>query len=526
MQLEFRILGPLEVLDQGQRIHLGGPRQRAVLAILLLNADRVVSIDRLADELYGGEPPATAVAQVQRQVSDLRKLLGPAIETRAPGYLVRTGPEALDLRRFERLAEEGSSALAHGEHERAAGRLREALALWHGPPLADLAYEPFAAAPIARLEEMRLAGVEQRVEAELALGEHRRLVAELETLVDQQPTHERFRAQLITALYRSGRQEDALAAYRSLRAALVDAFGIEPTPALARLEQAVLDHDPALDAPTREAPATPIEGGVLASARSASGLEAAAGLAAPLAGAARELLLIQVLSAESELAAATARLARLRSSLAPGARAAAFVSRAWGGDLALLAANYDVDLVVVEAPADVLRDGPLSPELATLLEHSAADVALLTGRTGRGGHDVLVGFGGSAHDWAAVELGTWLAASTGKPLKLLALRRTGAEPAEATRLLAAASIAIQRTAGIDAEPLLVDPGPEALIAAARGSHALVLGLSPAWRHRGLGTVRRALVAGADSPLLLVHRGPRPGGLAPSAFKTRFTWSLG
>ena len=360
--------------------------------------------------------PRPRVAQVQRQVSDLRKLLGPAIETRAPGYLVRTGPEALDLRRFERLAEEASSALTHGAHERAAGLLREALALWRGPPLADLAYEPFAAAPIARLEEMRLAGVEQRVEAELALGEHRRVVAELEALVDQQPTHERFRAQLITALYRSGRQEDALAAYRSLRAALVDAFGIEPTPALARLEQAVLNQDPALDAPTREVPATRSEGGVLASSRSASGLEAAAGLAAPLAGAARELLLIQVLSAESELAAATARLARLRSSLAPGARAAAFVSRAWGGDLARLATSYDVDLVVVEAPAEVLRDEPLSHELATLLERSAGRCRAVDRRTGRWRPRRPRGLRGSEHDWAAVELGAWLAASTGKPL--------------------------------------------------------------------------------------------------------------
>ena len=122
MPLEFRILGPLEVVDpSGAPVRLGGPRQRAVLAILLLNANRVVSIDRLADDLYGGEPPATAVTQVQRQVSDLRKLLGPAIETRPPGYVVRAGQETLDLYRFERLAEDAGSALAHGAPERAAG---------------------------------------------------------------------------------------------------------------------------------------------------------------------------------------------------------------------------------------------------------------------------------------------------------------------------------------------------------------------------------------------------------------------
>ena len=521
--LEFRILGPLEVLDSGASVRLGGPRPRAVLAILLLSANRVVSIDRLADQLYGGEPPATAVTQVQRQISDLRKVLGPAIETRPPGYLVRAGQETLDLSRFERLAEEAASALAHGGRERAAGHLREALALWRGPPLADLAYESFAAAPIARLDELRLTCLEQRIEVELGLGEHRRLVAELEALVDDHPTHERFRAQLIVALYRSGRQEDALATYRSLRRELVEAFGIEPTPELVRLEQAVLKHDPLLAAPAAGAPLAARRGGVLVAARTPAALEALAALAAPLAGAPRELLLIGVLDAEPELAAATARLARLRSSLPAGTRAAAFVSGAWGADVARLAGGYDVELVVADA-----ADEPLSPPVAALLEQSPADVALLSGGgAGPGTGPVLVGFGGSEHDWAAVELGVWLAASTAKPLRLVALRRPDAgRPADATRLLAAASIAVQGAVGIDAEPLLVEPGAEAMIAAARGAHALVLGLSPAWRRRGLGAVRGALADGVEAPLLLVHRGPRPGGLAPAGFKTRFTWSLG
>jgi DNA-binding SARP family transcriptional activator len=526
MQLEFRILGPLEVLSAEAPISLGGPRQRAVLAILLLNANRVVSIDRLADELYGGEPPATAVTQVQRQVSDLRKLLGPVIETRPPGYLVRAGGDTLDLSRFERLAEAAGSALTHGACDRAAALLREALALWRGPPLSDLAYEPFAAAPVARLEELRIAAVEQRIEAELALGEHRRLIAELEALADEHPTHERFRAQLMTALYRAGRQEDALAAYRSLRRALVESFGIEPTPELARLEQAVLNQDPSLDAPSpAAAPAEPLPRVVLVSARSAPGLAALAQLAAPLTG---DLLAIEVLDEEAELAPATARLSQLRASLPSGARTAAFVSLAWGADLTRLATAYDVDLVLAAATADELQQQPLPEQLAALLERSSADVALLSGggaRPGRGA--VLVGFGGSEHDWAAVELGAWMARTAGKPLRLLALRRAAsAAPADATRLLAAASIAVQGAVGIDAEPLLVEPGPAPLIAAAQAAHALVLGLSPAWRHRGLGAVRRALAAELQAPLLLVHRGPRPGGLAPAASKTRFTWSLG
>ena len=526
MQFEFRILGPLEVLSAEAPISLGGPRQRAVLAILLLNANRVVSIDRLADELYGGEPPATAVTQVQRQVSDLRKLLGPVIETRPPGYLVRAGGDTLDLSHFERLAEEAGSALTHGAHERAAALLREALALWRGPPLADLAYEPFAVAPVARLEELRLAALEQRIDAELALGEHRRLIAELEALADEHPTHERFRAQLMTALYRAGRQEDALAAYRSLRRALVESFGIEPTPELARLEQAVLNQDPSLDAPSpAAAPAEPAPRVVLVSARSAPGLAALAQLAAPLTG---DLLAIEVLDEEAELAPATARLSQLRSSLPAGARTAAFVSLAWGGDLTRLATTYDVELIIAAATAGELQQQPLPAQLAALLERSSADVALLSGRGARpGGGAVLVGFGGSEHDWAAVELGAWMAQTAGKPLRLLALRRAAsAAPADATRLLAAASIAVQGAVGIDAEPLLVEPGPAPLIAAAQAAHALVLGLSPAWRHRGLGAVRRALAAELQAPLLLVHRGPRPGGLAPAASKTRFTWSLG
>ena len=266
---------------------------------------------------------------------------------------------------------------------------------------------------------------------------------------------------------------------------------------------------------------------MLVSARSAPALQGLAGLAAPLGAAGRELLLIELLDEESELAPATARLAELRATLATGARAAAFVSLAWGADVTRLAASYDVELVVADASADVLLE-PLPDELTTLLERSPADVALLSGaHTRPGTGPVLVGFGGSEHDWAAVELGAWLAVSARKPLRLLALRRAdAAEPADATRLLAAASIAVQRAVGIDAEPLLVEPGPDALIAATHGAHALALGLSPGWRRRGLGAVRRALAGQAEAPLLLVHRGPRPGGLAPAASKTRFTWSLG
>ena len=182
--LEFRILGPLEVVGPDGPIRLGGPKQRATLAILLLNANRVVSIDRLADELYAGRAPVTAATQVHRQISELRKLLGEEarLETRTPGYVLHVGGEQLDLRRFERLTEEAGQALARGEAERAFELQRDALELWRGPALADLEHEPFAQVATGRLEEILLVALEQRVDADLALGRHRELVGELDEL--------------------------------------------------------------------------------------------------------------------------------------------------------------------------------------------------------------------------------------------------------------------------------------------------------------------------------------------------------
>jgi DNA-binding SARP family transcriptional activator len=203
--LEFRILGPLEVVGEEGSIRLGGPRQRATLALLLLNANRVVSVDRLADELYAGRAPVTAVTQVQRQISELRKVLGSAsaIETRAPGYVIHLPPGRLDLQRFEQQAEEGRQALLRGDAEAAAALMRRALELWRGTPLADLADEPFARPAIARLEEIRRAALERRIEADLALGRHVELVGELEALVAEHPLQETLRGQLMLALYRS-----------------------------------------------------------------------------------------------------------------------------------------------------------------------------------------------------------------------------------------------------------------------------------------------------------------------------------
>jgi DNA-binding SARP family transcriptional activator/diadenosine tetraphosphatase ApaH/serine/threonine PP2A family protein phosphatase len=243
--IEFRILGPLEAVEGGRPVALGGSKQRALLALLLLDANRVVSRDRLIDELWDGSPPETASTALQVHVSQLRKALGrDTIVTRAPGYILTVEPGALDLQRFESLVEDARGRDA----ETAAAKLREALGLWRGPPLADLD-DAVARAERAQLEERRAETVEQRIDADLERGLHSELVPELERLVREDPLRERRRAQLMLALYRGGRQADALETYRAGRKLLADELGLEPGPELRRLEQAILAHDQGLAAP-------------------------------------------------------------------------------------------------------------------------------------------------------------------------------------------------------------------------------------------------------------------------------------
>jgi DNA-binding SARP family transcriptional activator/DNA-binding beta-propeller fold protein YncE len=227
-----------------------------VLALLLLHANEVVSTDRLIDELWGDAPPESAANMLQGYVSHLRKELEPTgergkhelIVSRRPGYVLQVGPDQVDAERFERLASEGRRLLDDGDADAAAARLGAALALWRGRALDDLAYEPFAQNSIERLEELRLQTLEDRIDADLALGRHNALIGELRELVDQHPLRERLRAQLMTVLYRCGRQADALEVYREGRRVLRDELGIEPGPALRELEQSILRQDPALGA--------------------------------------------------------------------------------------------------------------------------------------------------------------------------------------------------------------------------------------------------------------------------------------
>jgi YVTN family beta-propeller protein len=253
--IEFRVLGSLEVVDRDGPLALGAPKQRALLAVLLLRRGEPVSSDRLIDEVWGDQPPATATKLVHGYVSSLRKVLGDGLLlTEGRGYVLRVLPGQLDVDRFEALVARGREALEGGDPLTAATVLRDGLAVWRGPALADFAYEPFAQPEIARLEESRLAALEDRIDADLASGQQARLVGELEGLVREHPLRERLRSQLMLALYRSGRQADALEAYQHARRELLDGLGLEPGRALQELERAILAHDPGLDLPARRTP--------------------------------------------------------------------------------------------------------------------------------------------------------------------------------------------------------------------------------------------------------------------------------
>ena len=252
--MDFRILGPLEVEQESRPVRLGGPTQRALLVLLLLNANEVVPRARLIEEIWGDEPPPTARTALHVHVSHLRKALGAErIETQAPGYKLHVEPGRLDLSRFEQLITRGREALAGGDAARASEVLRQALSFWRGPPLAELEDVAFARRERIRLDELRRAALEDRIEADLQLGRHAELVPELEALVAEHPWRERLRGQLMLALYRGGRQVDALELYRDGRAR-ADELGLLPGESLRRLERAILEQDPALAAPETPQP--------------------------------------------------------------------------------------------------------------------------------------------------------------------------------------------------------------------------------------------------------------------------------
>jgi DNA-binding SARP family transcriptional activator len=248
--MQYRVLGPIEVEDAGRPLALRGVKQCALLGIFLLHPNEVLTPDRLLEDLWGGNPPGTGRTALGMQIWRLRKFLGEAggaLETHPSGYLLSVEPDSVDLYRFETQLSDGDRSMKAGAFATAAKTLRQALDLWRGRAFEELAYEPFARGEIERIEEERLLAFEERIEAELALGHGANLVGELELLVSEHPLRERFRSQLMLALYRSGRQAEGLAVYQDARRVLRDELGLDPSPALHDIQQAILRQDSDLE---------------------------------------------------------------------------------------------------------------------------------------------------------------------------------------------------------------------------------------------------------------------------------------
>jgi DNA-binding SARP family transcriptional activator len=531
--MRFRILGPLEVKDDGGEVPLGGHRPRALLALLLLHPNEVVPADRLIDELWGELSRERGAGALRVNVARLRKALPDGVlTTKSPGYVIRVAADELDLHRFERLVDEGRGSLARGLEADASERLREALSLWRGPALADFAYESFAQPAIARLDEIRLTATELLIDADLELGRHDELVGELEALVAKHPLRERLRGSLMTALYRSGRQAEALDAYQNARRALVDELGIEPSPGLQELERAILRQDPALEVASGTASRVraAAERSILVAITNDKQIDALLAVAEPLVrDPPRVIVLARLVLDAADLPSASTWLEDRRSALQArgvAARAASFTARAPGAELARLATELDVELLLADAPDELVAEGTPDAQLTALLADTPCDVALLAPRDAQRAGPVVVPFGGAEHDWAAVELGAWLARATDERLRLAgaaAVPEHGRR--DASRLLSHGALAVQRVLGISAEPLLTPPGEKGMLEASRDAGLLVVGLSTRWHRVGLGPARLRLARESEPPTLLVRRGLRPGGLAPPATLTRFTWSI-
>jgi DNA-binding SARP family transcriptional activator len=494
--IDLRLLGPLEATTDAGPLELPPGKPSALLVRLLLDAGRMVPADTLVAALWEDPPPASAGKVLQGYVSRLRKALGAErIATVPPGYVLHVARDEYDLARFETLLEAARDA---PDVARRAPLYRQALALWRGPALTEFRNEPFARAAAQRLAELRLAALEQRVDAELELGRHEDLVAELEALVAEEPLRERLRGQLMTALYRSGRQAEALARYREGRRLLVEQLGIEPGPALQELERAILRQEPAL----QPASAAATRGCVVcAEARLLD-------LAAPLCRDGRELLLVELVEDAADLPTRSSELEALRRSAESRglrARVACFTSASPAEDLARVAAEQDAELVLA-GPVEGFERPPCDAAIAPRPEL----------QLGRG--PVLVPFGGGRDEWAAVELGAWLARAHGVSLRLLG-REAAPGERDASRVLASATLALQRFTDTVAESAVVPPGAAGILAQ-EGS--VIVAALPA---DGLDATRRELAQRTTIPLLLVVPGLRPSGLAPDRTLTRFSWSL-
>jgi DNA-binding SARP family transcriptional activator len=541
--LQIGVLGPIEVRREGRPVTIGAAKLRVVLALLTLRAGQVVSLDALVDGLWPGLPPATAAKTLQGYVSELRRELEPnigpdrsAIATRPPGYVLELSPESFDLMRFERLWANGREALQRDDPGRAAQLLSSALALWRGEPLLDIADEGEISLEVGRLEELRLSCTEDHIEAEIACGRHAAVTALLEQYASAHPFRERLAGQLMLALYRGGRQAEALETYRSLRERLSDELGVTPAPEMAALERSILNHEPALMG--RPAAPSGVLGGdttrrLLVVSQIEADLEPLTRLGTLIARGASglDLTLVRVLTPGREsqpgagLREATRQLTEHRDRLAGeglGASVAAFASTQMGADIIKLANHQSAHLVLIDGSADLL-EGRFGPA-GHLLSHAPSDVALhLHRERSSDGVEVIVPFGGHEHDWAALEVGVLIARQTDRPLLLAGVTRD--PDLDASRLLADASLIVQRTTGIVSEPVILAPGPDGILEVARSAQFVLLGLSARFRSEGLGETRYRIAREAACDVVFVRRGVRPGILAPTSTTTRFGWSL-
>jgi DNA-binding SARP family transcriptional activator len=536
------LLGSVELRRDGVLVPVGAAKKRMILAVLGLSGGEVVSADRLIDALWGERPPPSSGKALQVYVSQLRDAVEPnrrapsVIVSQAPGYALALAPQAVDVRVFERLWDEGRRLRGSDSPDSAAEVLARALALWRGPPLADLAYEEAFTQDVSRLEEMRWTCLEDRIDADLAAGRHADVIADLEELTHRYPLRERACGLLMLAYYRSGRQADALHAYRRMRATLVGELGLQPSRVLAELERRILQQDPALDetvvraSPRRATGPAPQMRTILAVGESAGSLTGLLQVASPLArGTGAELVVVSVLpdpivQGVDVLAAATRELSDLRARLEEDgvvARVAAFSTPTPGADLVKFAAHHDVAMIIANGAS---IGGRWRTTISELLASATCDVVL----SFRDGDPpprttVLVPFGGGEHDWAALELAAELARLADVPLVLAgAAAQAGAD---ASRMLAVASLIVQRTFGLTPEPVIVASGAAGVLERARGARLIVVGVSARYRSDGLGHSREMIVREARVPVLAVRHGRRPGLLAPPERLTRFGWSL-
>jgi DNA-binding SARP family transcriptional activator len=537
--VEYKILGPLDVVVGGRSASLGGKVQQAVLGALLLNANEPVSLDRLVDTVWGEAPPPSAAHAVSEYVSRLRKQLGADAIGRSPGgYVLRVAPGRLDLERFEELVRQARRELADAEVERACELLDEGLELWRGRPFADTRLEDFAQAQLARIEELRLAAIAARAEARLALGRADEVVPELDALTFEHPHDERLAGLLMLALYRAERQADALACYQTTRSRLSVELGIEPSQSLQELERKILAHDPSLS----------LEPAKIEAIRSVVVLPASLDQLAPLVELAgpfgrsrnpHEVILTWIeppgpaAEVSRALAEASAALAQLRAGLVEGGartRVAAFTAADRGEDVLRLALRPDVDLLVLGCDLSELEGGRFGPELIRILTAAPCDVALWFERDDpmpvADDGPIIVPFGALEHDWAALELAAWLASITARSLVLLgATAGSDGDPRDASRMLADAGLLIQRASGVIAEPCLVEPGRTGLLDAIGEDCLVISGVSDRWSTEGLGATRLELAHSAHSPVLFLRRGQRPSGLSPPERLTLYRWSM-